>query len=70
MRGSIKAAAEKAGRTPEHVLEDLLRRNPVPVGRIGQPKDIASAVRFLISEEASWITGATLNIDGGVTRSA
>jgi 3-oxoacyl-[acyl-carrier protein] reductase len=52
------------------VLEDLLRRNPVPAGRIGQPKDIASAVRFLISEEASWITGATLNIDGGVTRSA
>lgn len=70
MRGSIKAAAEKAGTTPDRVLEDLLRRSPIPVGRLGQPKDIASAVRFLISDDASWITGATLNIDGGVTRSA
>ncbi|KGE20147.1 SDR family NAD(P)-dependent oxidoreductase [Paenibacillus wynnii] len=38
-----------------------------PLGRIGQPKDMVSAILFLASEEASWITGALLPVDGGVT---
>jgi NAD(P)-dependent dehydrogenase (short-subunit alcohol dehydrogenase family) len=36
-----------------------------PLGRIGEPEDVAAAVAFLASEEASWITGETLVIDGG-----
>jgi 3-oxoacyl-[acyl-carrier protein] reductase len=36
-----------------------------PLGRIGQPRDIAPAVVFLASDEASWITGETLTISGG-----
>jgi 3-oxoacyl-[acyl-carrier protein] reductase len=36
-----------------------------PLGRIGQPDDIAPAVAFLASNDASWITGATLEISGG-----
>jgi 3-oxoacyl-[acyl-carrier protein] reductase len=36
-----------------------------PLGRIGQPKDIASAAVFLASEDSSWITGETLTIAGG-----
>lgn len=36
-----------------------------PLGRPGAPRDIASAVRFLCSSEASWITGAILSVDGG-----
>jgi len=36
-----------------------------PLGRIGTPKDIANLVSFLISDEASWITGASMCIDGG-----
>lgn len=38
-----------------------------PMGRIGEPADIAQAVAFLCSDRASWITGATLDVDGGVT---
>lgn len=38
-----------------------------PSGRLGEPRDIAGAVAFLASDEASWITGHTLVVDGGVT---
>ena len=37
----------------------------LPLGRLGEPDDIASAAAFLLSKEASWITGETLVIDGG-----
>ena len=36
-----------------------------PLGRVGQPEDLAALITFLASEEAGWITGATVNIDGG-----
>lgn len=38
----------------------------VPLGRAGQPQDVANAVRFLASDEASYITGQVLGIDGGM----
>ena len=37
-----------------------------PLGRIGQPADIAAAVAFVVSEEAGWITGETLQVGGGL----
>ncbi|WP_435131207.1 SDR family NAD(P)-dependent oxidoreductase [Actinacidiphila sp. bgisy144] len=37
-----------------------------PLGRIGEPADIAAAVAFLASRDASWITGVTLPVDGGI----
>jgi NAD(P)-dependent dehydrogenase (short-subunit alcohol dehydrogenase family) len=37
-----------------------------PIGRIGQPADIASVIRFLFSDESSWVTGAIWDVDGGV----
>lgn len=37
-----------------------------PIGRVGTPKDIAAAVTYLLSDDASWVTGTILNVDGGV----
>lgn len=37
-----------------------------PLGRLGEPADVAAAVAFLLSDDAAWITGQTLVIDGGV----
>jgi NAD(P)-dependent dehydrogenase (short-subunit alcohol dehydrogenase family) len=38
-----------------------------PLGRIGQPEDIARAVLFFLDPKNSWITGQTLNLDGGLS---
>ncbi len=50
--------------TAEH-LE--IRRTEVPLQRIGTVRDIALAVLFLASDDSSWITGAELAVDGGIT---
>lgn len=54
--------------TPEEVLSVLPDFNAFhPIGRNGQATDVVAAILFLASEEASWITGAVLPVDGGVT---
>jgi 3-oxoacyl-[acyl-carrier protein] reductase len=40
-------------------------KKSVPLGRYGKPEEIASAVAFLASEEASYVNAATLTVDGG-----
>jgi len=49
--------------TTDAVLEDYLAQ--MPIGRVGQPEDIAALVRFLAGPESTWVTGQTIGIDGG-----
>lgn len=53
------------GVVPEDQLEDMFAAFH-PLGRVGTPQDIASAVTYLLSDDASWVTGTILNVDGGV----
>lgn len=48
---------------PEEVRAKIAAQ--IPVGRLGKPEEIAYAVGFLVAEEAAWITGANLSINGG-----
>ena len=48
---------------PADVLEKIIAR--IPVGRLGKPEEIARAVLFLVADEAGFITGSTLSINGG-----
>ena len=50
---------------PDTVKENMLHN--IPLGRIGKPEEIAAAVAFLASEEAGYITGQVLAVDGGMT---
>ncbi len=57
------ATAERLGLTPEAFQEAAAQATPIR--RVGSPDDIAAAVSFLCSDEASFITGQTLYVDGG-----
>ncbi len=48
---------------PDKVLEKIISR--IPVGRLGEPEDIVRAVLFLVSDEADFITGSTVSVNGG-----
>jgi acetoacetyl-CoA reductase len=48
---------------PANVLEQVVAR--IPVGRLGHPEEVARAVLFLVADEAGFITGSTLSINGG-----
>lgn len=52
---------------PGPVAKEREIARPYPLGRLGRPKDIAAAILFLASDEAAWITGASLLVDGGLT---
>lgn len=63
--GPIDTDALKAFTNYEEVKAETVKRSAL--NRMGQPEDIAGAVYFLCTDEASWITGQTLVVDGGTT---
>ena len=60
--GNIMTEGLQAERAPEYIR--AMERS-VPLGRLGTPRDVAHAVLFLASDEAAYITGTTIVIDGG-----
>jgi len=58
---------EELTRTKPDAMKQMLAQ--IPMGRIGNPSELAATVAFLASEAASYITGAVLQVDGGFTRS-
>ena len=49
-----------------NALQKAKLAESIPLGRLGQPEDIASSVAYLASDEAGWVTGATLHVNGGM----
>lgn len=58
--------AEERGTTRDAVMERITA--DIPAGRLGQPEEFANAVVFLASEAASYVTGHTLQVDGGMVK--
>jgi 3-oxoacyl-[acyl-carrier protein] reductase len=57
------------GKTVKEAI-DLYAASNIPLGRYGQPEEIANTVTFLCSEQASFITGQAINVDGGMMKTA
>ncbi len=55
---------EMVQQMPENILADM--RAHTPIGRLGEPRDIANAYLWLASDEASFVHGATISVDGGI----
>ena len=56
---------ELTGSLPEKVKEQI--REQVPAGRFGEPEEVAEVIAFLVGEEAGYVTGQTIAVDGGMT---
>jgi 3-oxoacyl-[acyl-carrier protein] reductase len=67
IRPMIEAQAKAEGRTFEEVRAERARR--IPLGRIGEPEDVAALIVFLASAQARQISGQTILVDGGATAS-
>ena len=49
-----------------HDLDETQLKSMIPAGRFGKPEEVAAVVGFLASAEASYVTGAVINVNGGL----
>ncbi|MFQ5632185.1 MAG: SDR family oxidoreductase, partial [bacterium] len=63
LQSLLRENAGKSGQTEQELIEKMLAN--IPVGRIGEPEDVAAAVAFLASPAAGYINGINLPVDGG-----
>ena len=63
----IRIRSQQSGQNEDEYMIDYVK--PIPAGRLGTPEEFAAAVAFLCSQQASYITGSTLCVDGGKRRS-
>jgi len=63
VRKLAEVTAEKEGTTPQEIIKRW--ESQIPMGRLGTPEEFAALVTFLASERAGYITGASIQIDGG-----
>jgi 3-oxoacyl-[acyl-carrier protein] reductase len=68
VRANVIAPGYVHSRLTDEISEDMrsLMLQNTPLGRLGEPEDIAGAVRFLCSDAAAYITGEVLLVDGGL----
>ncbi|WP_233804901.1 SDR family oxidoreductase [Paraburkholderia sp. HP33-1] len=66
MQNIVKMKAQKNGSSEGEEIGQIVKL--IPMGRWGEPEEIADTVAFIVSPRAGFITGATLQIDGGATR--
>ena len=59
------SAAVAMGSSEDEVERRMMARQPIAIGRTGEPEEVAAAVVFLCSERTSWVTGAEVAVDGG-----
>jgi len=65
VRPGSTLSSERAA-LPENAGMAAAFTTETPMGRLGDPKDIARVVRFLAGPEAGWVTGQTIGVDGGM----
>ncbi|HWR51821.1 MAG TPA: glucose 1-dehydrogenase [Bryobacteraceae bacterium] len=64
---TVNAVAPGCVQVEKNTFDPAERGAEIPLGRVGQPRDVASLVAYLASDDAGWITGQVVTVDGGST---